>query len=276
MPHTQLAKVKLASKPGMLSFVDDELKPELDTHPLLKAKLDASLKQWQGLIDTLPDDPPSAGPAPQKDSYLVPALVQANEKAADDYFASVDIYALAVAEEVPGSLMTRVTNTLASRRQIMEGANTAYQMAFLAYQKALDTFQAARKDLPARSQEYNKQLYLIRGLLNNMIETFNADSKYDEELYQSEVDYFCSMYYEKYVPTHSFFNNASGGTLYYDFRNNRFQLHIHIQKNGVKSQAVRVKLYGQEQGAKRDGAWGLVQHFMDNYTPNWNGAPARC
>jgi len=34
-------------------------------------------------------------------------------------------------------------------------------------------------------------------------------------------------------------------------------------------------LYGENQGRNFDKAWGMAQHFMQNYAPNWTGQPQR-
>jgi hypothetical protein len=66
--------------------------------------------------------------------------------------------------------------------------------------------------------------------------------------------------------------------LIYDFRQNEFQLHIHCQKHAQKAKAVRVKryAYGDAPGEKADGAWGLVEHFMKKYPPNWKEEFKKC
>ena len=261
---------KKNTKLQLRDFAVHQLQQQLNTHVLLRGLLEARLTAWIGELDQLADAPAAPGKKPDFDSFVVPALVQQNKEAANDYFSAVGILSLALAEEVPGAMQIEIAETVAAKKAIMVGANTAYELGEISYDKAVRDWEAQASEHPRLSGEYQKAIGLLRARLVPMVQTFNDRSRFDEDLEPEDVGYFAS-FYENYVPTHSFYNGAAGGTLYYDFQNNRFQLHIHCAVNAVKAKAVRIKRYGDEYGTKRDGAWGMVEHFMQNYPPNWTG-----
>ncbi|HVK14447.1 MAG TPA: hypothetical protein VM597_37255 [Gemmataceae bacterium] len=275
MPHSSLPLVKDKTKLLLLKFAEERLGPRLDTRPLLKAALGGQLVALVGDLENLPDPPTPPGDEPDYDAFVSPALIEQNKKAANDYFSAVSLYALATAEEMPATGLERLARGADEKRGLMTTANTAYELGEEAYQSALRDWEKVVGEHPALKAEYQKKVAGYRHRLNMMVKVYNERSKYDEKLYADEIPTFRALDYNKYVPTQSFFNNAAGGTLYYDFQNNSFQLHLHMKANADKAKAVRIKLYGWDKGVEMDGAWGMVQHFMTDYPPSWTSAHKR-
>jgi hypothetical protein len=275
LPHTTLAFCTDNTKILLEDFAINKLQPALDTHPLLSALLSQRLTDWVNEVRQLPDAPASPGTKPSFDTYVPPALVQQNKKAAEDYFSALDFYGFTL-EEGTAELQNKAKQNAEAKKSLMQSANHAYELGDSAYQAAVRQWEDQCEDHPRLKSEYQKLVKSLRDRLNLMVKTFNTRSKYDEDLESDEMETFVALDYQSYRPTRSFFNNAAGGTLYYDFSNNSFQLHIHCQMNATKASAVRIKRYGQQVGLKRDGAWGMVEHFMTKYPPNWTSTPRRC
>ena len=277
MSHTKLntSADKQNSKLLLQTFAQNGLQQQLPSHPLLNHRLGAGLTAWFQELALLPDAVTPPGPEPSFDTYVSPALRAENKQAVEKYFSSIEIYALGLAEEVPKGMQDKLGEVVAERKAELTRTQQAWEVGDTAYSQKVEEWEAADADHPRLKKEYNGKIAGLRKRLNAMILTFNERSRYDEDLELNDVDTFRSTDYNQYVPTFSFYNNAAGGTLYYDFQNNRFQLHFHCAKNAAKAEAIRLKLYGEQQGRNYDKAWGIAQHFMDTYKPNWTGQPRR-
>jgi hypothetical protein len=273
MPHNPIAFGKPESK-DQLEALAQKLHRKLATRPLLRAALGAKLTKCIDEIGKLPDPPASPGQKPSFDNFVSPALVQQNKEASSAYFGAVGFYALGEAEGVGPGLLAKLEQNVVSKKTIMENLNQAQDQGAIAYDGALKTWENKQKDHPRLKEDYQKEFARLRTALYQLIKVFNDRRRYDDDLEEGDVPDF-RQHYENYVPTHSFFNNAAGGTLYYDFRNNRFQLHIHCEKNAIKanSKALRIKRYGQQHGDQSPGNWGLVEFYFTHYSPKWESYP---
>lgn len=277
MGHSKLDQctAKQDSKLSLRTFAENNLQQRLAWRPLLNARLGPGLTTWFQELAAVQDVPAPPGAEPDFDAYVSPALKEENKRAGESYFLAVSFYALGLAEEVPKGLQDKLEATMNDRKAELTRTQQAWDVGDTAYEQQLTNWEAASEEHPRLTSEYKRQLAGFRRRLNNLILVYNERSKYDEDLEADEVDTFRALDYQHYVPTHCFYNNASGGTLYYDFQNNRFQLHIHCAKNAAKAEAVRLKRYGQEYGINFNKAWGLSQHFMEKYPPNWTGRVLR-
>jgi hypothetical protein len=276
MGHTRLnpSGNKQNSKLSLRTFAENHLEQQLRSHPLLNRRLTAGLTTWFQELAAIPDLPPPPGPEPSFDTYVSPALKEENRRASEAYFSAISFYALGLAEEVPKGMQDKLGTVMNDRKAELTRTQQAWELGDTAYSQQLETWEGASEEHPQLSAEHRKQIAGFRRRLDKMVLIFNENSKYDEDLEPDELDTFRSVDYQRYVPTHSFFNpRASSGTLFYDFQNNRFQIHFHCDRNDTKARAVRVKLYGEEHGRNFDKAWGLMQHFTKDYPPNWTGVP---
>ncbi len=273
MSHTTLntSTDKQNSKLLLQTFAQNGLQLQLRSHPLLNQRLGAGLTAWFQQLTLLPDAVTPPGPEPSFDTYVSPALREENRQAVEKYFSSIQFYAFGLAEEVPKGLQDKLGEVVVDRKAELTRTQQAWEVGDTAYSQKIEDWEAADADHPRLKKEYNGKISGLRRRLNTMIQTFNERSKYDEDLELNDVDTFRSTDYNQYVPTLCFYNDASTGTLYYDFQNNRFQLHFHCARNAAKAEGIRLKLYGEEHGRDYGKAWGIAQHFMSTYKPNWTG-----
>jgi hypothetical protein len=254
MSHTKLntSADKQNSKLLLLTFAQNGLQQQLPSHPLLNRRLDAGLTAWFQELTLLPDAVTPPGLKPSFDTYVSPALREENKQAVEKYFSSIQFYALGLAEEVPKGLQDKLETAVLERKAELTRTQQAWELGDTAYSQKVEEWEAEDAEHPRLKKEYTGKIGGLRRRLNAMIQTFNERSRYDEDLEQNDVDTFRLTDYNQYVPTLSFYNNAAGGTLYYDFQNNRFQLHFHCAKNAAKAEAIRLKLYGEEKGRNYD------------------------
>ena len=273
MGHTRLnlSSGKQNSKLSLQTFAQNHLEVKLGSHPLLNGRLGPGLTTWFQELSAIQDAPAPPDPEPSFDTYVSPALKEENKKAAQAYFSAISFYALGLAEEVPKSMQDKLGTVMNDRKAELTRTQQAWELGDIAYAQQLEIWEAASEVHPRLTEQYKKQIAGFRRRLDKMIQIFNDRSKYDEDLEEDELDTFRALDYQEYVPTHCFYNNAAGGTLYYDFQNNRFQIHFHCARNDTKAKAIRVKLYGDEYGRNFDKNWGMMQHFTKEYPPNWTG-----
>jgi hypothetical protein len=257
-------------KAALKAFALHTLQPEFVTHPLIEELLADGLQALLDELDTLPDTGDIA--PPNFDNYVSKPLRNANGRAAEAYFTALSKYSDTVArgsEDEQKISLEEVTK----RHAILLKANENAEPRIKLYNDKVAEWEAKRGD---RAEEYEKKLKTLRERLNGMVTTFNQRSKYDEPIEADDIQNFLHFDYKEYRPAKSFWNDAANGTLYYVFTNNHFQLHIHCAQNAAKADAVRIKRNGEQKGVKADGAWGLVEYFMQTYQPNWTGVPRDC
>lgn len=270
----ELSTNKQNSKLTLKSFAENNLQQRLQYRRLLRARLGAGLTKWLEELDELEDDRPQPpGPKPSFDTYVSPAMKEDNRRAVEDYYSAVEVYAQALAEGLPEAKQNELRGDANRKKKALARTQKAWEVGEIAYGDQLGQWEASSSEHPKLAGQYSQQIAGFRSRLNAMIKVYNDRSKFDEDLEENDMDNFRTFDYPHYVPTHSFYNNAAGGTLFYDFQNNSFQIHFHCAKHAAKASATRVKLYGEEYGRNYDKAWGLAQHFMTEYPPNWTTVP---
>ena len=125
----------------------------------------------------------------------------------------------------------------------------------------------------AHHQAYREMRSDLRQMLETLRTQYNQVFFVHEDMNDSNREIFLRSpdNAAMFKPTHHWWNSAvSSGTYFYDFRNHRFQLHVHCKPYDGKVKDIRVKLDSESAGrrpASKSVSEAIAARFRELYPP---------
>ena len=301
MPEIAPLNDRQASRATMIQYWTGVFDPALARTRLLHAALAPASTKWKADIDALvepePVDRKTLPRKPVNANDTNPSLqAQLNKLQRQRNRLLEEIEGFEGRGDSPeaGDLWQRFGDV----SQRFDACSATVQTHHDNYARELAAFEKGQASLQP-GKAYDASLATLRAQLVALVARFNRDVDYDDPVTSREQYIYHPT---SYVPTHHFYRSSvAGGTYFYVFEQNQFDVHLHCNPFDGEVSLITFKKWGSNApfGAGRADTYlgdkrgltlhsphlraglqderfvGLVKHLRTNYPPQNSATPQR-